>query len=1264
MLNDPNSTPKEIVDATNAYEKAVADAKLDREDANDLAQQELEEAATSDQATDSAVLEAQKKLADLLEKAANGDATALTQDIANATKELQDAVNAAGTAQTTARTEANATLGQTAPVSNETDVSDAVKNLQTVLGDPKSTADQITTATKLLQDAVDDANTQRNAANSNAVSAINAASASNQADEPEVQAAVQKLQDLIDQAASDSADALTQDIIDATKALQDVVNVAATSQEDARQAAETALGDTAPVSNEVATSAAGTELNTVLNDPAATVTAIKEATQQLLNATAADKSNRSDANRQANTAIRDAQNSNQAGEPEVIIALQKLKDAQALAANDSSAALTQTILDDIQALKNAEQIAWQNQSSARSRAEEAMDNTPAVTNEATVQSALDNLNNVLNNPSSTVAEIDNATQALTDATNTAKADRDAANQKADTAISKAQNSNQGAEQTVQDAIRALQEVQEEAANDSADALTADIQQKIAELQTAVTAAAKTQEEARNSADDAKQQTAPVTNEPAVQTALDELNEVLNNPASTADAIKQATQQLLNATEDTLEDRDAAKLDAQNAITNALGSDQSAEPAIQAAIKNLQDVIKNANADSPDALTEDIKTAQKALEDAISGADAKQQEARDAAQDLIGKTAPVSNEVATAQARNALESVLANTLATANDIEEATQTLQEALAADNEKRDSATTTGNQLIETTNAGATSNEPLVQKALADLQNVVNEAAMDTPNALTKDIQAAIDALNAANDTAKVNQATAREAADSAISQTAPVSNESAVKDAQDKLQSLINDPTSTAKNIEGATKTLITATATAKSLRDDANDTAETTIDGVQNDDVANEPSVQAAIDRLRDVMNEAAANNENNLTVDIQRATDDLKNAITAANTSRQTAVDAAETLLQQTAPLSNESAVSQSADKLNDLLDALKDDVVSNDPTTAELEVATKGLQDALQAEGQKRTTANNAAETAIDQAKQSKVAGDSAVQDALNHLQDVMNNAANNDPDALTADIESATKAVQDAMNAAKSDRDAATTDANNLIGKVAPISNEPGVAEALQNLQDALNGTTTGSDIRDATTKLQQALDAANAARNTANDAGKRAITDANVSAVATDPAVVSAMRHLQDVMNNAANDNPEALTADIEVAIEALQYAITNAKNQGSGEHPTDNTPGETEPGTTLPDSVTTVPAPGQTPELVDVMPSVSDSDAPIQLIENSQPQIVASAFGPGSVQLPYTAADGQRQNWHMVSLGIYLFSTMFLLGATKRRKNEDKN
>ena len=284
------------------------------------------------------------------------------------------------------------------------------------------------------------------------------------------------------------------------------------------------------------------------------------------------------------------------------------------------------------------------------------------------------------------------------------------------------------------------------------------------------------------------------------------------------------------------------------------------------------------------------------------------------------------------------------MATANDIEEATQTLQEALAADNEKRDSATTTGNQLIETTNAGATSNEPLVQKALADLQNVVNEAAMDTPNALTKDIQAAIDALNAANDTAKVNQATAREAADSAISQTAPVSNESAVKDAQDKLQSLINDPTSTAKNIEGATKTLITATATAKSLRDDANDTAETTIDGVQNDDVANEPSVQAAIDRLRDVMNEAAANNENNLTVDIQRATDDLKNAITAANTSRQTAVDAAETLLQQTAPLSNESAVSQSADKLNDLLDALKDDVVSNDPTTAELEVAPRAYR--------------------------------------------------------------------------------------------------------------------------------------------------------------------------------------------------------------------------------------------------------------------------------------------------------------------------------
>ncbi|MBC6499441.1 hypothetical protein H7R52_14155 [Weissella confusa] len=83
VLGDPKSTADQItVDATNAYEKAVADAKLDREDANDLAQQELEEAATSDQATDSAVLEAQKKLADLLEKAANGDATALTPQAA------------------------------------------------------------------------------------------------------------------------------------------------------------------------------------------------------------------------------------------------------------------------------------------------------------------------------------------------------------------------------------------------------------------------------------------------------------------------------------------------------------------------------------------------------------------------------------------------------------------------------------------------------------------------------------------------------------------------------------------------------------------------------------------------------------------------------------------------------------------------------------------------------------------------------------------------------------------------------------------------------------------------------------------------------------------------------------------------------------------------------------------------------------------------------------------------------------------------------
>ena len=407
-------------------------------------------------------------------------------------------------------------------------------------------------------------------------------------------------------------------------------------------------------------------------------------------------------------------------------------------------------------------------------------------------------------------------------------------------------------------------------------------------------------------------------------------------------------------------------------------------------------------------------------------------------------------------------------------------------------------------------------------------------------------------------------------------------------------------------------------------------------------------------LQDVMTNAANDDPKALTADIEAAIKALQDAVTAATNNRDSAVTDANNLISKTAPVSNEPGVATA-------LQALRDAVKTG--TAAEILEATAKLQDALDAANTSRNTANDAGKQAITDANASAVATDPSVAAAMQHLQDVMTNAANDDPKALTADIEAAMKALQDAVTAATSDRESAVTDANNLISKTAPVSNESGVATAMQALSDAVK-TGTAAEIREATAKLQDALDAANAARNTANDAGKQAITNANASAVATDPAVAAAMQHLQDVMTNAANDDPKALTADIEAAIKALQDAVTNANNQGSGEQPTDNTPGETEPGTTLPDPVTTVPAPGKTPEPVDVMPSVPASDAPIQLVENSQPQIVASAFGPGSVQLPDTAADGQRQNWHTVSLGIYLFSTMFLLGATKRRKNEDEN
>ena len=612
VLNNPESTPDEIVKATNDYNDAVEQAKADRDAANEAAQDEIATAGSSHQANDQSVIDATKNLQDLIDKAKTGDAGALTEDIEKATQALKDAVAAAGGAQEAARADAAKALNETSPVSYEPDVQSKIDDLQKLLDDPASTADQISDATEALRSATETAINQRTATDDDAKAAINAANGSNQADEPAVQAAEKALQDLVDQAQTDTPDALTADIQQAIKNLQDAVSQAAESQADARQAAEAALQATSPVSNEASTSEAIANLQNVLNDTNSTAEEIKQATDALTEATASDKASRDETNRQADDAVTAAKTSDQATEPEVIAAIKKLQDAQAVAAADSPAALTADIQKAIDDLAAAQETAKQNQTAARDAAADAIEATKPVSNESTVLKAHDALQKLLDNPASSTADIEKATKALTEANQAEQAKRDAINDEADKYESKVEASSTQNEPTVQAALDALNEIQEEAATDTPDALTADIAAALDALQTAVVQAAKEQAEARDNAADALARTAPVSNEKAVADAISALNKVLDDPAATTEDIKNATQNLMNATSDDKVTRTTANTNAQNAITDASNTPQADEPAVQDAIAKLQDVMKQAANDDSDALTADIDAARNAL----------------------------------------------------------------------------------------------------------------------------------------------------------------------------------------------------------------------------------------------------------------------------------------------------------------------------------------------------------------------------------------------------------------------------------------------------------------------------------------------------------------------------------------------------------------------------------------------------------------------------------------------------------------------------
>ena len=1133
VLADTGATVKEIEDATNALENAVDAANSDREAANTKADSAKLTAAGTAQANEPGVQAAIANLSALQNQAATDDAGALTQDILDAITALQDAVTDAAGDQQEARLAADNALAQTKPVSHESATQDAMTKLQTLLADDRATTADIQAATKALSQAVSDDTKVRTAANTAAASEIASAQNSTAANDATVRDAVQALQDAVKTAASDSPDAVTQDILDRISDLKAAVTAAEQAQETKRSEATAILADdseTQPVTYEQATADAKVALQQVIDNPLATAADLQTAIDQYRDTATATRAVRDDAMTAGADAVTSAQNSDQSGDERVVTAIQNLQQVMATAASDSPDALTADIEAAISAVKQAQVDAAKSRAEAADLATAALQQTGPVTNEADVATARTNLQTLIDDPTSTEQDLKNAMTELATAVTAAKTDRTTTNNEANKAITTATNGDQSAAPAVQTAIQNLKDVMATAASDSPDALTADIATATAALQQAVADEDAAQETARAAAATALSETAPVSNERAVASEINALQNVLQDPKATAADITAAVTALQSAVQTDTGTRNTANDDAATAIADAENSSLQNEPQIENAIANLNAIRERAAADSSASLTADIIAATDALRQAMTDVAQYQADARaDAAEAQqatttegttvhpeIADSKAVSEDTQTAltDAVTALNDALNNPDTPYADIKTAMDAVFEA-------------GGKALTEA--ATPYSDNATVESALATMQTTLAD-----PDATAAEKHAAMDSLRATFADAAAALTDAKTAAEDALSKTAPVSNETAVKDTADKLQSLLANSTATKTAIEDATKALNQAVADANTARDAANQAADKLADQAQQSAGSGDPAVVAALAKLQKVQAAAATDSPEALTQDIVAATQALQQALDAVNSAR----DAANDAIAQAKPVSYESAV---AAAIKHLQQALADPETS----TADLAKAVNAVKTATQVAKADRDAANQAAD-AMRQAATKTGQNDPAVQAAVTKLANLQQLAATDNQDALTADIKAATDALKVAMQAVDDVRTAADT----LLGQTKPVSHEGAVADASKQLRVLLAGNAAEGDIKSAMQALQTALDKAKPARQQAQSQATDLLTQVQNSPVRNEPAVQEMMQRLQAVMAAADQDDPKALTQDILNAMQDLQTAFKNAQ------------------------------------------------------------------------------------------------------------------
>ena len=868
VAEDKNATATNLQDAQDAYDKAVTKAQGVLNDAKSAAQGVVDGLNNPDAAgivADPSVAVAKKELEDKLK---DPDATA--SQIADAKKAVNDAVNIANKAIDDAKRALAATPVDTTTVKNEASVAEAQAALDKLL-DPTNklvSLAQLNAAQETLQNAVDAAKAKRAVANNGANDAI-ANVPANVAGDATVKAAQENLQALVDAAAKDGQvadkNALTADILKATTALQSAVTAANSTLSESTDAAKSALNkvptnvqDDADVQKQEAA------LNDVLSNPDSSKEAIDKAKSDLDTAVTGAQSKLADTKDQAKQEVKTA-NDNKAWQDNAAVAnatdaLQNLIDSETA---------TKTDIDNaIASLKSAEQAADNKLADVTATAKSALGKTAPVSGEKAVVDAAKDLQTLLDSGTATATQIADATKKLTD---TVSVETTTRGKVVNDAASDVVPANVQDVKTVQDLQDKLQDALANAAADKGTTQAIKDAQKT--LDDAVKQAQSDLADVKNTAmSDMTKVPVNLLDDKSVTDAKASLNDAINSATATATDVKAAQQALDDAVTAAKSAQEGAAAAANKAVTDVPASVKDSD-AVKNALAKVQGLTKDLTADATTKSA--IDQAKQELAAAVAEQQGVRSDAVTAAKSALDATAPVSGEVADQIA--ALQKKLGDSSATASDIKQAMNDLNDAVATAKQERQTAVSKATETQVP--AGLLDN-----KAIADLQTKMQQALKDASND-----QGSTDAINkaqAALQTAIDDAATKLQNNKNAVDASVPtqLADDKSLNDAAAKLAEVTKDANSTQSDLDKAQNAYNTAKSNAETALQNAQDLAKQVVANVP-DNMSDSQAVADAKKALQDKLADGSTATASEIK--------DAQTALTQAENKAQQALDTAK-----------------------------------------------------------------------------------------------------------------------------------------------------------------------------------------------------------------------------------------------------------------------------------------------------------------------------------------------------------------------------------